>query len=98
MMRNRFVREEEERLVLASGLPANWLAGRAPLRLGPTPTPHGPITVEVRPRDEEVEVSWQAKWRGKPPVLEVALRGCPPVTTDGASGAAVVVRRPGGPP
>jgi hypothetical protein len=93
MLRNLFVREEGERLVLASGLPDDWLAGPATLRLGPTPTPYGPIAVEVRPRGGEVEVSWRAEWRGKPPVLEVALPGCAAVTADGGAGSAVVVRR-----
>jgi hypothetical protein len=73
MMRNWFVREEGERLILGSGLPDEWLAGKTPLRLGPTVTPYGPISVEVVPGDENVQVRWEAEWRGPPPPIEVVL-------------------------
>jgi hypothetical protein len=75
MMRSLFVREEGGGLVLGSGVPAEWLDRGGVLRLGPTPTPFGPLTVEVEPRGEEAEVRWQAAWRGAAPPLEVALPG-----------------------
>src|SRR5262249_8586587 len=96
MMRNLFVREEGDRLVLGSGLLDEWLTGGEALRLGPTPTPYGAVTVEVRPRGDTAEVSWEAHWRGGPPVVEVALPGWEPVTEDGGRGARRAKGREGG--
>jgi hypothetical protein len=75
MMRALFVREEAGRLVLGSGLPREWLAQEAPLRLGPTLTPHGPLSVEVTPQPDGALVRWQADWRDSPPAVEVAIPG-----------------------
>ncbi len=78
MMRTLFVREEEGRLILGSGLPAGWLgtSGTTPLRFGPTLTPWGPVTVRVVPSTDAVEVTWKADWRGAPPRIDVVLAGC----------------------
>jgi hypothetical protein len=74
MLRNAFVREEGERLVLASGLPPAWL--EQPLRFGPTLTRHGPITVEIEPsRAGGLRVGWRGQWRGQPPAIDVRLLG-----------------------
>jgi len=73
MVRNMFVREETDRLVLASGIPGRWLKPGRPLRFGPTATPAGAVTVEIEPRDDDVRVSWQGEWFGEPPQIEVRL-------------------------
>lgn len=71
MIRNCFVREEGERLVLCSGIPPRWLEANETIRFGPTQTPFGPITVELHPGKEPV-VRWSADWRGTQPQVEVA--------------------------
>ena len=86
MIRNCFVREEGERLVLCAGLPARWLAQDAPIRFGPAPTAFGTLTLTVTPRPEgAARIAWQADWhRGAPP-LEIRLPGFALVhVTDGA--------------
>jgi hypothetical protein len=45
MLRNCFVREEGDRLVLASGIPPEWSAAGEPMEFGPTPTPLGTVSV-----------------------------------------------------
>ncbi len=92
MMRSLFVREEGDGLVLASGIPDEWLASGEPMELGPAPTPFGPVSVEVVPQGDEVRVSWRAEWRGEPPRVEVALRGRVPVVAE-AGQDSVAVRR-----
>jgi len=96
-VRNALVREEAdgagERLVLASGVMPEWLdAGE--LSFGPAPTPWGPITVRVARRGAAVEVSWQGRWRGEPPPVEVRVPGAQPhqapaalVASDGGAGS-----------
>ena len=81
IMRNCFVREEGNRLILASGIPVCWLQQGKSLSLGPTPTPYGVISVSIQPGPEKVLVTWQAAWRGgREPILEVRLPGYQPVT------------------
>ncbi|MFP4105614.1 MAG: hypothetical protein ACLFVU_05910 [Phycisphaerae bacterium] len=77
MMRNMFVREEGEMLILASGVPNRWITSGRTIRLGPTLTPWGPITVRVDPADGGTRVSWDAAWRGDPPEVQVRLPGKP---------------------
>lgn len=79
MMRNSFVREEADRLVLASGIPGPWLDRQQPLSFGATPTPYGDLTVVIEPRPEQVEISWMGRWRGAAPMIEVRLPGHAPV-------------------
>jgi hypothetical protein len=79
IMRNSFVREEGDRLVLASGIPLHWLRPEKALSLGPTPTSHGEISVFIRPGPDQFWVTWEARWREKEPILEVHLPGFEPV-------------------
>ena len=92
MIRNCFVREEDDRLILGSGLPAGWLDGNADLQFGPAPTAFGTITVSIRSRHETVIVDWQTRWHRKAPIIEVRLPGQAPVIA--AGGATSVVLEP----
>jgi len=80
MMRNCFVREEGDRLILASGVPAAWLEQQQSLSFGPTPTPWGPVSLTIAPEKDRISVAWQGAWRGDPPTIEVRLPGFDPVT------------------
>jgi len=64
------------------------------LRLGPTLTPFGPVTVEVRAGEDAVQVRWQAAWRGKPPALEIALPGFAAASVPGEQTDVTIKKRP----
>jgi hypothetical protein len=91
-LRNAFVREEGEGLVLAGGIPEGWLAS-GPWRFGPTPTPWGPVTVTVEAVRGDVLVSWDAAWRDGVPALAVQRPGGEPVAVEAAAGGCVVAMR-----
>ena len=74
-LRNAFVREEQDRLVLGGGIPPAWLAGETPCSFGPTPTPCGDVSINIRPSGGRVEVAWDGKWRGQSPPIDVRLPG-----------------------
>ncbi|WHI46759.1 hypothetical protein [Microbulbifer sp. VAAF005] len=77
MQRNCFVREEQDALVLISGLPPEWLQGTDsdhPIRFGPAPTRFGPVTLEIQPGSTP-KVSWAADWHGKPPAIAIKAIG-----------------------
>jgi hypothetical protein len=76
MIRNMFVREEEQQktLVLCSGIPRVWLKKKQRLFLGPTNTVFGPISVTIEVGDD-IHVWWKAQWRGAVPRIEIRLPG-----------------------
>ena len=63
MIRNLFVREEEDRLILGSGIVQEWIDKKQEMSYGPAPTPYGNITVRIDPNEERIVVSWKGKWR-----------------------------------
>jgi hypothetical protein len=92
MQRNCFVREESDRLILGAGLFPDWLAQPLTFSFGPTPTPFGPITVEVTPEKEGITVAWQAQWRDAAPEIHVCLPGFSPFAARKGSCSALVQR------
>jgi hypothetical protein len=80
MMRNLFVREEGGVLILASGIPEEWLQSGRTMSFGPAPTSFGPVTVTVSPRDGDILVAWEGKWHSPPTAIEVRLPGRAAVT------------------
>lgn len=88
MIRNAFVREEGNTLVVGAGLLPEWLHDGATLRFGPAPTAFGTLTVAVEVRDGRAHVQWDAEWRGPPPRLDIALPGAAPLGISGAVGRA----------
>ncbi|MBI5136723.1 MAG: hypothetical protein HZA24_05210 [Nitrospirae bacterium] len=90
MLRNCFVREEGDGLVLGGGVPAAWLAGTEPVGFGPAPTAFGPVRVTLTPRPGALEVAWEGRWHGAPPAMSVRLPGHAPVVADPAAGRVVL--------
>lgn len=78
MVRNCFVREEGDRLILCAGVPERWLAQGETIRFGPAPTSFGPVSVTIQPRPGAApEVIWEGNWHADEPVVEVKLPGRP---------------------
>jgi len=75
MMRNLFVREEGDALVIGAGLRPEWLSHEC--RCERTLTPHGEVSVEFKPlAGDEVDLTLRGAWRGEPPQIEVKVPGC----------------------
>jgi hypothetical protein len=94
MIRNCFVREEPEALVIASGVkPAWWATTRA--TFGPTLTPWGPLAIHIEAEGSgaAARVTLDAHWHNEPPRLEFRLPGCSPVTLERPASTRVVVLR-----
>ncbi len=74
MVRNCFVREEGNRLILCAGIPPRWLEQDKPIRFGPAPTSFGAISISIQPRAEgSPEVTWDGDWHDQAPEVEVKL-------------------------
>ena len=78
MIRNCFVREEENCLILASGIPQAWLGTGEMLSFGPGPTSFGSLSLTIKPEKDTIVISWQGKWHSKPPRIEVRVAGFEP--------------------
>lgn len=78
-VRNLFVREEVDTLVIGSGVRPEWLeAGVA--GFGPTLTPYGSVTVNFSGDESGVVVKVEAEWRGgTAPALDLRVPGCLPL-------------------
>jgi len=73
MCRSCFVREEDDHLVIGSGLLPAWMRQRDELAFGPTLTAWGAVSVRVDPGAGRLEI--EADWRGEAPRIEVAVPG-----------------------
>ncbi|MGM0451614.1 MAG: hypothetical protein ACQERN_00430 [Thermodesulfobacteriota bacterium] len=76
MMRNLFVREEANRLIIGSGVFEQWLTAKQPIGFGPTPTPYGEISVTIESMQTgSIRVVLDTAWRYAPPEIEIRIPG-----------------------
>jgi len=75
MIRNCFVREEGDRLILCSGIPRVWLEENQTIAFGPAPTTFGDIQISLKPRGENVLIEWRGLWFAKEPPIDIQLQG-----------------------
>lgn len=94
MIRNCFVREEAEGLILVSGIPERWLEQTTPIRFGPAPTRFGPVSITLTPDPGNApRINWQGDWYGEVPPIEIRLPGFVPLETTAGSGSEVLVKK-----
>ena len=77
MIRNLFVREEGDKLILGSGLFPRWLKQSEPFSFGPTLTPFGPVSVklhDVVPTGSVILRTWAVAGAALLVTLTVALQ------------------------
>lgn len=94
MIRNCFVREEGNHLVLAAGVPQRWLTKGNDIQFGPAPTSFGTISLVITPdHGKDTVLKWQADWhKGPGPQLQISLAGHTTITiaTAAATGSATL--------
>ena len=78
MIRNCFVREEGNRLIIASGIPRSWLRGRETLSFGPASTSFGTVSLSIESERDKIVISWKGAWHAEPPCIEVRVPGFDP--------------------
>lgn len=74
IVRNLFVREEGDALVLGAGIDPRWLQA-GPASFGPTLTPWGRVSVHCERVRTGVQLRVEADWRGAPPRRAICLPG-----------------------
>ncbi|MCX5681393.1 MAG: hypothetical protein NT079_03830 [Candidatus Omnitrophica bacterium] len=75
MIRNCFVREEDNRLILCSGIPRSWLEKKQTISFGPAPTSFGDIQISIKPKGQNILVEWRGQWFTQEPPIDIQLPG-----------------------
>ena len=75
MIRNCFVREEENALIVGSGLFDHWLRPGETLSFGPTLTGFGRVSVKLMVGEDDCRVDLKSHWSGAAPRVLVKLPG-----------------------
>jgi hypothetical protein len=79
IIRNCFVREENEKLILCSGISEQWNNEGGSFFFGPSPTPFGQVSISVRRHGNETRVDIEGDWRVSTPEVEIRMPGYDPV-------------------
>lgn len=89
MLRNCFLREENNCLVIGAGVSKQWLMSQQVINFGPAATTFGVVQLIIEPRftaakanTVEYLIYWQAKWYNGAPAIEVRLPGQPVIKPD----------------
>lgn len=80
MIRNLFVREEGDMLVLGSGIFPEWLAEGQTVSFGPTLTPHGSLSVSFQPVPEGLKLNVDGTNLAEDTFLKARVPGYAPAT------------------
>ncbi len=75
MIRNLFVREEDNQLVIGAGIFPEWMAAGDPISFGPSPTPYGAVSVKITHAESGPVLTLETAWRDDPPEIAVEIPG-----------------------
>jgi hypothetical protein len=73
MLRNCFLREENNKLIFASGISRQWLDTQEELSFGPAPTSFGNVFVRIKQTKDKITIAWEATWWRQPDNIEVRI-------------------------
>jgi hypothetical protein len=83
MIRNCFVREEGNGLIVGAGVRAKWIEQEEPFGIKGTLTPFGEVSVQFRPLTVgELQIDIQGNWHAAPPTMGYRVPGYRVVETD----------------
>ena len=75
MIRNIFLREEGQKLILGEGIFPEWLDKKADIGFGPTQTPFGPVAIRIFRQGAEFLLALDAHWHNDLPLVEIRIPG-----------------------
>ncbi len=77
MMRQSFVREEGDDLVLGAGVDPRWLESGEAFGISNAPTHFGNLDLYFEPFEDSIRVRWHGEWHRQPATVTLALPGRP---------------------
>jgi hypothetical protein len=96
LIRNCFIREEGESLIVGSGIAKDWLSD-VPVGYGPAPTAFGRVTVSMATEVygvSELQVNVSADWHGAAPEVLVNVPGYLPTVMPAGSDSVFIAPLP----
>lgn len=93
IIRNCFVREEGDGLILCAGIPARWLDQNTPISFGPAPTAFGALELTITPTvDHSIRIDWLGTWHRDAPPIEIRLPGYPSARVAAVDGSITLAK------
>jgi len=75
MIRNLFLREEGQKLIIGGGIFPEWLQKETDISFGPTQTPFGPIFIRILRKGDDYLLAFEAHWHNDAPLVETRIPG-----------------------
>lgn len=75
MIRNLFIREEGQKLIVGEGIFSEWLESETDIGFGPTQTPFGPVAIRIFRQGTDFLLAFEAHWHREPPPVETRIPG-----------------------
>jgi hypothetical protein len=75
MIRNLFIREEGQKLIIGEGIFPEWLEKGTDIGFGPTQTPFGPVAFRIFRQGDDFLLAFEAHWHNEPPPVETRIPG-----------------------
>jgi hypothetical protein len=75
MMRNLFVREEKDKIIIGAGIFPEWFLRGARINFGPTWTPFGALCVDIENDGRRPYLTLEASWHTAPARVEIQVPG-----------------------
>lgn len=82
MLRNMFLREEGDSLILCSGIPKAWLESGEEISFGPASSLFGTVFVSCHQTETGAQVRWRRQFRTAPSSMKICLPGHLPQTVE----------------
>ena len=79
MIRNCFIREEQNNLIIASGISRQWLDSQEEISFGPAPSSFGNVYVRIQQLNKTITIKWDATWWKQPEKIEIRIPGLEPL-------------------
>jgi hypothetical protein len=91
MIRALFVREEQRKVIIGSGIPPEWLQTDAPISFGPTHTSFGRVSIRFDKRTGYWVVTVRGDWHGGAPTISVQVPGFEHFNLEATGGEATLM-------
>jgi hypothetical protein len=94
LLRNMFIMEEDQSLVIGRGILPHWLTTGQPISYGPTLTPYGSVSVALSGSEQTTDVTVTGDWQPhRPQTISIELPGHSPALLHPSDTSCTIARK-----